>query len=63
MALDEEMQRQAVMHGVADAIAGVTRLQIAGEVYDEQYWENYRAGLAAWAQAEVGRRPGDLVPA
>lgn len=54
MALDEEMQRQAVMHGVADAIAGVTRLQIAGEVYDEQYWDNYRAGLAAWAQAEAG---------
>jgi hypothetical protein len=50
--LDGEMERQALMHGVADAIAGVARLQITDTVYDAQYWADYRAGLAAWRQAE-----------
>ena len=52
MRLDETMQRQAVMHGVADAMAGVTRLQIVDEVYDAKYWADYRAGVAAWQEAE-----------
>jgi hypothetical protein len=52
MTLDEAQQRQAVMHGVADAMAGVTRLPVVNEVYDEQYWTDYQAGLAAWRDAE-----------
>jgi hypothetical protein len=52
MALDEQMQRQAVVHGVADAIAGVTRAHIVDDVYDRQYWADYDAGHQAWKEAE-----------
>jgi hypothetical protein len=54
--LREQMLRQAVRHGVADGIAGVTRLQIVDEVYDEDYWSQYRAGLAGWRESEHGGR-------
>ena len=63
MSLDGQMQRQAVMHGVADAIVGIARLQVVTDVYDERYWADYRAGFAAWKQAEqmdsmpAGHRP------
>src|SRR5260221_13657515 len=52
MDLSAEMRRQALRHGVADAIAGVTRLQIEDGVYDADYWRDYRAGLSEWQAAE-----------
>ena len=54
--LREAMLRQAVRHGVEDGIAGVTRLQIIDEVYDADYWIQYRAGLAGWHESERGGR-------
>jgi hypothetical protein len=54
--LREQLLRQAVRHGVADGLAGVTRLQIVDEVYDEQYWEQYRAGLAGLRESEHADR-------
>lgn len=54
MDLDEAMQRQAARHAVADALDGVTRLQIPDEVYGEDYWSAYRAGLASWREAAEG---------
>jgi hypothetical protein len=54
MDLDDAVQRQAVIHAVADGIAGVTRLQIVDEVYDAKYWADYRAGQAAFEQAQAG---------
>src|SRR5260221_7184529 len=56
MDLSAEMRRQALRHGVADAIAGITRLQIEDDVYDADYWRDYTAGLSKWQAA--GRRPG-----
>ncbi len=55
MDLSAEMRRQALRHGVADAIAGITRLQIEDDVYDADYWRDYRAGLSKWQAA--GQRP------
>jgi hypothetical protein len=52
MAMGDEMQRQAVRHGVADAMTGITRLPIVDDVYDEQYWADYQAGATAWREAE-----------
>src|SRR5260221_10440674 len=52
MDLSAEMRRQALRHGVADAIAGITRLQIEDDVYDADYWRDYRAGLSEWQAAE-----------
>src|SRR5258708_4682046 len=55
MDLSAEMRRQALRQGVADAIAGITRLQIEDDVYDADYWRDYRAGLSEWQAA--GQRP------
>src|SRR5258708_8160689 len=55
MDLSAEMRRQALRRGVADAIAGITRLQIEDDVYDADYWRDYRAGLSEWQAA--GQRP------
>src|SRR5260221_8564176 len=55
MDLSAEMRRQALRQGVADAIAGVTPLQIDDDLYDADYWRDYRAGLSEWQAA--GRRP------
>jgi hypothetical protein len=52
MDLGEQMQRQAVVHGVADAIAGITIAHIVDDVYDEQYWADYDAGFRGWQEAE-----------
>src|SRR5258707_11195980 len=46
MDLSAEMRRQALRHGVADAIAGITRLQIEDDVYDADYWRDYSPGLS-----------------
>lgn len=54
--LREQMLRQAVRHGVADGIAGVTRLPVVDDVYDQEYWEQYRAGLTGWQESEHGGR-------
>jgi hypothetical protein len=50
--LREQLLRQAVRHGVADGLAGLTRLQIVDDVYDEDYWAQYRAGLAGLRESE-----------
>src|SRR5258707_13509865 len=55
MDLSAEMRRQALRHGVADAITGITRLQIEDDVYDADYWRDYRPGLSKWQAA--GQRP------
>jgi hypothetical protein len=57
--LTEQLQRQAVMHGIADAVNGVTRLPTVSAVYDEQYWTDYRAGFAAWHESERERPTAD----
>ena len=61
MPMDDEMQRQAARHGVADAMAGITRLPVVDDVYDERYWADYQAGAAAWREAEQcpGRPEGN----
>jgi hypothetical protein len=54
--LREQLLRQAVRHGVADGLAGVTRLQLVDDVYDEDYWTQYRAGLAGLRESEHAER-------
>jgi hypothetical protein len=52
MNLGERMQRQAVLHGVSDAIVGITRAHIVDGVYDADYWYAYDAGFRRWQEAE-----------
>jgi hypothetical protein len=54
MDLDEQKQRQAVLHGVSDAIAGITRAHIVDGVYGAGCWNAYEAGFRGWQEA--GRR-------
>jgi hypothetical protein len=43
--------RQAVSHGVADAIDGVRREQRPNTVHDRAYWQSYRRGQRDYAAA------------